>query len=142
MRSSSRASADASVDIYDIDAATIRALATSTDSNRYLIGVTRDAGEGSSLTCICLHRIFMRDDVRTGEFRSDRRITMFEVMGKPVFSRDLTDGSRVHRFNVERAPAQGWLVREERDAQVNRSPMPTGTASSSPIVASAPKHRS
>ena len=45
---------------------------------------------------------------------------MPEVMTKVVFSRGLTDGSHVRRFNVERAPAEGWHVREERDAEVKQ----------------------
>ncbi len=92
---------------------------------------SENEADASSPTCICLHRIFMRDDVRTGKFRSDRGITMPEVMGKPVFSRGLTDALSRPSLRCGSAPAQGWLVREERDAQVNRSPMPTGTSSSS-----------
>ena len=45
---------------------------------------------------------------------------MPEVMTKLVFSSGLTDGSHVRRFNVERAPAEGWHVREERDAEVKQ----------------------
>ena len=45
---------------------------------------------------------------------------MPEVMTKVVFSRGLTNGSHVRRFNVERAPAEGWRVREERDAEVKQ----------------------
>ena len=37
-----------------------------------------------------------------------------------VFSRGLTDGAHVRRFDVERAPAEGWRVREERDSKVVR----------------------
>jgi hypothetical protein len=37
-----------------------------------------------------------------------------------VFSSRLTDGSHVLRFEVERAPSEGWRVREERDAKVVR----------------------
>lgn len=37
-----------------------------------------------------------------------------------VFSRRLTDGSHVRRFDVERAPEHGWRIREERDAEVVR----------------------
>ena len=46
---------------------------------------------------------------------------MPEVMGKLVFSRGLTDGSHVRRIDVERAPAEGWLVREERAADVKQA---------------------
>lgn len=37
-----------------------------------------------------------------------------------VFSRGLTDGSHVRRFDVERTPDEGWRIREERDAKVVR----------------------
>ena len=37
-----------------------------------------------------------------------------------VFSRGLTDGSHVRRLDVERAPNEGWRVREQRDAQIVR----------------------
>ena len=47
-------------------------------------------------------------------------VPMPEVMTKVVFSRGLTDGSHVRRFDVERAPAEGWHVREERDAEVKQ----------------------
>ena len=38
-----------------------------------------------------------------------------------VFSRGITDGSHIRRLDVERAPEQGWLIREERDAQIVRN---------------------
>jgi hypothetical protein len=37
-----------------------------------------------------------------------------------VFSRGLTDGSHIRLFNVERAPSEGWRIREVRDAEVVR----------------------
>ena len=37
-----------------------------------------------------------------------------------VFSRGLTDGAHIRRFDVERAPAEGWRVREERDDVVRQ----------------------
>lgn len=37
-----------------------------------------------------------------------------------VFSRGLTDGSHTFRFDVERAPNEGWKIREQRDAEVVR----------------------
>jgi hypothetical protein len=37
-----------------------------------------------------------------------------------VFSRGLTDGSHVRRFDVERSPNEGWRVREERDTKIVR----------------------
>ena len=37
-----------------------------------------------------------------------------------VFSRGLTDGSHTRLFNVERAPSEGWRIREERDAEIVR----------------------
>src|SRR6186997_3664865 len=55
-----------------------------------------------------------------GKIQISRRNPMPEVMTKVVFSRGLTDGSHVRRFNVERAPAEGWHVREERDAEVKQ----------------------
>jgi hypothetical protein len=45
---------------------------------------------------------------------------MSDSSSRVVFSRGLTDGSHVRRLDVERAPAAGWHVREERDAQVVR----------------------
>jgi hypothetical protein len=36
---------------------------------------------------------------------------MPKVMTKLAFSRALTDGSQVRRFNVERVPEEGWRVR-------------------------------
>jgi hypothetical protein len=37
-----------------------------------------------------------------------------------VFSRGLTDGSHVRRLDVERAPNEGWRIREQRDAEIVR----------------------
>lgn len=37
-----------------------------------------------------------------------------------VFSRGLTDGPHVRRFEVTRTAAPAWQVREERDAEVVR----------------------
>ena len=37
-----------------------------------------------------------------------------------VFSSRLTDGAHVRGFDVERAPAEGWRIREERDSEVVR----------------------
>ena len=37
-----------------------------------------------------------------------------------VFSRGLTDGSHTRRFDVERAPNEGWRIREHRDTEVVR----------------------
>ena len=37
-----------------------------------------------------------------------------------VFSRGLTDGSHTRRFDVERAPNEGWRVREQRDTEIVR----------------------
>jgi hypothetical protein len=37
-----------------------------------------------------------------------------------VFSRNLTDGSHVRRFDVEKAPTDGWQIREERDDDVRQ----------------------
>ena len=37
-----------------------------------------------------------------------------------VFSRGLTDGAHVRRLEVERAPSEGWRIREQRDAEVVR----------------------
>jgi hypothetical protein len=37
-----------------------------------------------------------------------------------VFSRGLTDGSHTRRLEIERAPDEGWRIREERDSEVVR----------------------
>jgi hypothetical protein len=37
-----------------------------------------------------------------------------------LFSRNLTDGSHVRRFDVEKAPTNGWQIREERDDDVRQ----------------------
>jgi hypothetical protein len=37
-----------------------------------------------------------------------------------VFSRNLTDGSHVRRFDVEKAPIDGWRIREERDDDIRQ----------------------
>jgi hypothetical protein len=37
-----------------------------------------------------------------------------------VFSRGLTDGSHIRRLEIERAPNEGWRIREERDTEVVR----------------------
>jgi hypothetical protein len=37
-----------------------------------------------------------------------------------VFSRAVTDGSHVRRIDVEHAPAKGWSVCEQRDAEIVR----------------------
>jgi len=37
-----------------------------------------------------------------------------------VYSRGLTDGSHTRQFVVERAPNEGWRVRDQRDAEVIR----------------------
>ena len=37
-----------------------------------------------------------------------------------VYSRNLTDGSHVRRFDVEKAPTEGWQIREERDDDVRQ----------------------
>lgn len=37
-----------------------------------------------------------------------------------VFSSGVTDGAHVRRLDVERAPAQGWRIREERDTKIVR----------------------
>jgi len=39
---------------------------------------------------------------------------------KPVFSLNLTDGEHHRHFAVERAPNQGWRIRDESDAEVIR----------------------
>jgi hypothetical protein len=45
---------------------------------------------------------------------------MANTTTRHVFSSRLTDGSHVRRFEVERAPAEGWRIREERDAKIVR----------------------
>jgi hypothetical protein len=50
----------------------------------------------------------------------EKTSTMRTPVLQRVFSSRLTDGSHVWRFDVERAPAEGWRVREERDAKVVR----------------------
>lgn len=37
-----------------------------------------------------------------------------------VFSRGLTDGLHTRRLDIERAPNEGWRIREQRDAEVVR----------------------
>jgi hypothetical protein len=37
-----------------------------------------------------------------------------------VFLRGLTDGSHIRTIEVERAPNEGWRIREERDSEVVR----------------------
>jgi hypothetical protein len=37
-----------------------------------------------------------------------------------VFARELTDGSHTRRFEVDRAPEEGWRIREQHDAQIVR----------------------
>jgi hypothetical protein len=37
-----------------------------------------------------------------------------------VFSRGLTDGSHIHRLDIERAPNEGWKIREQRDSEIVR----------------------
>ena len=37
-----------------------------------------------------------------------------------VYSRGLTDGSHIRRLEIERAPNEGWRVREERDSEIVR----------------------
>lgn len=45
---------------------------------------------------------------------------MANTISRQVFSSRLTDGSHVRGFDVERSPAEGWRIREERDAEVVR----------------------
>jgi hypothetical protein len=44
-------------------------------------------------------------------------------MDKPaqlIFSRGLTDGSHTCRLEIDRAPNEGWRVRQEYDSQIVR----------------------
>ena len=38
-----------------------------------------------------------------------------DPISRSVFSRHLTDGARVRRFDVDKAPGEGWRIRDERD---------------------------
>jgi hypothetical protein len=49
-----------------------------------------------------------------------RKMAMGKSTAQLVFSRGLTDGAHVRRFDVERWPSEGWRIREERDAEVVR----------------------
>jgi len=39
---------------------------------------------------------------------------------RSVFSRNLTDGSHTRGFHVDKSPAEGWRVKDERDTEVIR----------------------
>ena len=45
---------------------------------------------------------------------------MKSTAAQSVFSRGLTDGAHTLRFDVERAPSEGWKIREQHDTEVVR----------------------
>ena len=63
---------------------------------------------------------FASHDAARRENRSYGDTPMANSTHQRVFSSKLTDGSHVRQFDVHRSPAQGWSIREERDAEVVR----------------------
>jgi len=52
--------------------------------------------------------------------KARKEIPLMHSTSRVVFSRNLTDGSHVRRFDVEKAPKEGWQIRDERDDDVRQ----------------------